>query len=175
MSIDNEFILQDRIQKIQQIVNKYGEENFCISYSGGKDSNVLSELFDLALPNNKIPRVYCNTGIEYKMIVDFVKGKVANDDRFHIITPNINIKTMLEEKGYPFKSKKHSSNYTVFKRNGIQCKTVQRYLQLDPKELDVLQQYFPNERKQCEIIWKPVYEEYRKVGFRLSKNKKENV
>lgn len=305
MSIDNEFILQDRIQKIQQIVNKYGEENFCISYSGGKDSNVLSELFDLALPNNKILRVYCNTGIEYKLIADFVKEKAANDDRFHIITPNINIKTMLEEKGYPFKSKKHSSNYTVFKRNGIQCKTVQRYLQLDPsvpnyspryscpknleyqftennglnfyisdhcceelkekpllkfqkdnnlpiavigitkaeggrramtasclsfangklkafqplipitkewedwfirtyniklpklyyppynfdrtgckgcpfnpklqKELDVLQQYFPNERKQCEIIWKPVYEEYRKVGFRLNKNKKENV
>lgn len=24
-----------------------------------------------------------------------------------------------------------------------------------------------NERKQCEIIWKPVYEEYRRIGYRL--------
>lgn len=31
----NEFLLQDRIQKIQQIIRKYGEENFYISFSGG--------------------------------------------------------------------------------------------------------------------------------------------
>ena len=35
------------------------------------------------------------------------------------------------------------------------------------KELDMLKQYFPAERKQCEIIWKPVYDEYRRIGYRL--------
>ena len=49
------------------------EENAYISYSGGKDSTVLSHLIDEALPNNKIPRVYLNTGIEYLMIVSFVE------------------------------------------------------------------------------------------------------
>lgn len=39
-----------------------------------------------------------------------------------------------------------------------------RYLQ---KELDTLGEYFPEERKQCEIIWKPVYDEYRRLGYRL--------
>lgn len=34
-------------------------------------------------------------------------------------------------------------------------------------ELDTLEKYFPNERKQCEIIWKPVYDEYRRIGYRL--------
>lgn len=34
-------------------------------------------------------------------------------------------------------------------------------------ELDVLEKYFPNERKQCEAIWKPVYDEYRRIGYRL--------
>lgn len=29
---------------------------------------------------------------------------------------------------------------------------------------------FPNERKQCEIIWKPVYAEYRRLGYRLRKD-----
>lgn len=31
---ENEFLLADRIAKIQSTVNKYGQSNFCISYSG---------------------------------------------------------------------------------------------------------------------------------------------
>lgn len=34
--------------------------------------------------------------------------------------------------------------------------------------LDTLEKYFPNERKQCEVIWKPVYDEYRRIGYRLT-------
>lgn len=71
--IDNEFLLMDRIQKIQQVMGKYGEDNFYMSFSGGKDSCVMSALFDEALPGNKIPRVYANTGIELNMMVEFVK------------------------------------------------------------------------------------------------------
>lgn len=71
--MDNEFLLMDRIQKIKQIIKQYGEENFYISFSGGKDSTVLSALVDMALPDNTIPRVYANTGIEYRLIVDFVE------------------------------------------------------------------------------------------------------
>lgn len=70
---ENEFLLQDRIAKIKSVVEKYGEENFYISFSGGKDSTVLSALVDMALPGNKIPRVYANTGIEYKLILEFVE------------------------------------------------------------------------------------------------------
>lgn len=35
------------------------------------------------------------------------------------------------------------------------------------EELNTLEKYFPNERKQCEWIWKPVYDEYRRIGYRL--------
>lgn len=70
--MDNEFLLMDRIQKIQQVINEYGEENFYLSFSGGKDSTVLSALLDMAIPDNTIPRVYANTGIEYQLILDFV-------------------------------------------------------------------------------------------------------
>jgi hypothetical protein len=28
----------------------------------------------------------------------------------------------------------------------------------------------PEEEKQCEIIWKPVYDEYRRIGYRLKKD-----
>lgn len=34
--------------------------------------------------------------------------------------------------------------------------------------LDTLQEFFPNERKQCEAIWKPVYDEYRRLNYRLT-------
>ena len=35
------------------------------------------------------------------------------------------------------------------------------------RELETLEEYFPVERKQCEAIWKPVYELYRKMHYRL--------
>ena len=36
-------------------------------------------------------------------------------------------------------------------------------------QLEIMEKYFPNERKQCELIWKPVYEEYRRIGYRLKR------
>lgn len=68
----NDFILEDRLQKIRQIINQYGENHFYISFSGGKDSTVLSALVDIAISGNVIPRVFADTGIELKMIEDFV-------------------------------------------------------------------------------------------------------
>ena len=53
----------DRIDSVQKVIKKYGEENFVISFSGGKDSTVLSALVDIAIPGNTIPRVFINTGI----------------------------------------------------------------------------------------------------------------
>lgn len=296
--MDNEFILQDRIQKIRQIINQYGEDNFYISFSGGKDSTVLSHLVDMAFPNNKIPRVYADTGIDFNMVHDFVIDMTKNDNRFVIIKPSIPIIPMLKKYGYPFKSKHHSNAVCRFQEHGI-TKWVNFYLQegynwsanrcpkklkyqfdeswdslkisdkccvklkeeplkkwqeenkrpfaiiglmideggrrqsakclawksknkfnFQPlvavtkewedwyieqydikicdiyyppynfertgckgcpfnihiqKELDTLEKYFPAERKQCEIIWKPVYDEYRRIHYRLKEVYKNGV
>ena len=298
--IDNEFLLQDRLQKIRQIINKYGEENFYISFSGGKDSTVLPALVDMAVPENKIPRVYANTGIEYRLILEFVQRERNREHAWELVMlkPSVPIKPMLEKEGYPFKSKEHSKIVDIYNRNGMDCITVPRYLgerdvygtryscptilryqftdefkehlkisdkcclrmkeeplhrwekennkscrilgimpseggrrsttkclsfrnngkvlsfhplsvvtkdwedwfiaeyhinisdiykepynrdrtgckgcpfALDlQEELDMLQKYFPAERKQCEIIWKPVYDEYRRLGYRLRKDR----
>ena len=73
--------LQDRIAKIQAINEQYDlEHNAYLSFSGGLDSVIVSRLLDMALPNNNIPRVYANTGIEY---VKMVK------DTWHITIPYI--------------------------------------------------------------------------------------
>ena len=297
---DNEFLLYDRLTKIQSVIGKYGEENFHISFSGGKDSTVLSALVDMALPNNKIPRVYANTGIELNMIRDFVFDMQKTDKRVVVIKPSIPIKQMLEKEGYPFKSKMHSTYVKKYQNKGLEYKSVRAYtgqeltlrgkpmfrqcpkilkyqftegntlkisdmccirLKEEPiqkwqkehnkpyaivgvmreeggrrfnaqclafsgkklktfqplapvtkeweewfikeyniricdiykepynfprtgckgcpfavhlqHELDTLEQFFPAERKQCEAIWKPVYDEYRRLGYRLNKVEKE--
>ena len=46
----------------------------------------------MAIPENKIPRVYANTGIELNMIKDFVFKKAESDERFKIITHSITIR-----------------------------------------------------------------------------------
>ena len=296
--MDNEFLLMDRIQKIQQIIGKYGEENFYISFSGGKDSTVLSALVDMAIPDNKIPRVYANTGIEYRLILEFVEREREREHPWElvILKPSVPIKPMLEQEGYPFKNKIHAHCVNLYQLYGFEKNMVNGYLGKRPEtwhsrecpkilryqftdenkirisdkccvnmkenplqewakenkkpytmigimmeeggrrmksqclafegkklkkfqplvpvskewedwfineydiqisdiykepynftrtgckgcpfalnlqqELDVMEQYFPNERKQCEIIWKPVYDEYRRLGYRLRKDDK---
>lgn len=287
---DYELLEIDRIAKIQSINKQYDlENNAYLSFSGGKDSTVLHYLLDLALPGNKIPRLFINTGIEYEYIVDFVKKLEQKDSRIQIVNSNVNIKKMLEIEGYPFKSKEHSlklgewqkgsiaksniyykemsgksryacpkkllyqydrnfklrlsdkccyrlkkdifhkwekenkkhilmtgmlaeeggqranlinciitkkdkvvkfhpllvcstdfENYFIekydielcklyyppfnFKRTG--CKGCPYSLDLQ-EQLDIMGKYLPEEKRQCERIWKPVYDEYRRINFRL--------
>ena len=69
-----EFILTDRIAKIQAINEQYDlEHNSYIAFSGGLDSCVVSRLLDVALPNNNIPRIFVNTGVEQKLMHKFVE------------------------------------------------------------------------------------------------------
>lgn len=123
-----EFELADRITKIKSINALYDlEHNAFISFSGGKDSTVLTRLIDEALPDNRIPRVFFNTGIEYKAILEFVRNFAKNDDRFIIYNSSANIRNMLENKGYPFKSKEFAQKLATYQNSGY-CKTVTDYL-----------------------------------------------
>lgn len=51
-----------------------------------------------------------------------------------------------------------------FKRTG--CKGCPYSTDLQD-QLDVMSMFLPHEKKQCEKIWKPVYDEYRRIGYRL--------
>ena len=53
-----------------------------------------------------------------------------------------------------------------FRRTG--CKGCPFAIEIQ-NELDVMEKLLPSERKQCEYIWQPIYEEYRKIGYRLRK------
>lgn len=125
---EEEFIFADRIAKIKSINKDYDlNGNSYISFSGGKDSTVLHYLIDEALPGNNIPRVFMNTGIEYRMIVSFVQNMQKTDSRIQIIHSGQNIKTVLEQNGYPFKSKEHSHLWECWKK-GQKSKWILNYL-----------------------------------------------
>jgi len=126
---ENEFLLEDRLGVIRDTIKKYGEENFYLSFSGGKDSTVVHHLLDMAIPDNKIPRVFSNTGIEYNDIVKFVKELAQQDDRFVMIYPRKNIKEMLEEVGYPFKSKEHSQRLYEWRHGEKNKEYIKKYLE----------------------------------------------
>lgn len=289
---DFEYTEYERCAKIKNVLAEYGEENFAMSYSGGKDSNIMHTLIDLACPDNKIPRVYVNTGIELVAVRKFVEEKAKTDSRIHIIQPQRSIRETLEKYGYPFKSKDHSNKVYTYYNYGMRdsirkyvdhigkfyekkgCPEILKYqftsenkLLISDKccyemkekplalwqknmgrqiaiigvrraeggrrktavclafdkdklkafqplapvsnefedymikkydiklpevyyppfnfdrtgckgcpfniqiqyELDTMEKLLPQERKQCEIIWKPVYDEYRRIGYRLKK------
>ena len=97
---ENELILFDRLEVIRKTIGKYGESNFYVSFSGGKDSTVLHYLIDEALPNNTIPRVYINTGIEYNDILKFVREMNNADERIEIVNSNVHIPSRLKNKSW---------------------------------------------------------------------------
>lgn len=124
--MDYELLLFDRVNMIRDTITRHGEENFYLSFSGGKDSTILHYLIDIALPDNNIPRVFINTGIEYSDIVSFVKELAEQDKRIVIISPKVSIKQMLDKYGYPFKSKEHSCKIGLYK-NGSRSISVMNY------------------------------------------------
>lgn len=126
--MDNELTLFDRLSVIRETDKKWGlRANAYLSFSGGKDSTILHYLLDEALPGNRIPRVFIDTGIEYLAIRKFVMGLAEKDDRFAIIKPTKSIKQVLETYGYPFKSKEHARILATYQRSGM-TKSSERYL-----------------------------------------------
>ena len=92
-------------QRIREWVREYGEDGVSVSFSGGKDSTVLSHLVDEVFPGNHIPRVHVRTGLEYPEIEKFCEEKTHD---LVILKPKKTFKQVIQEYGYPFVSKEVS-------------------------------------------------------------------
>ena len=89
-------------QRIRQWVNEFGVEGVYVSFSGGKDSTVLLHLVRELYPN--VEAVFCDTGLEYPEIREFVK----TFDNVTWLKPKMNFRKVIEKYGYPFISKEVS-------------------------------------------------------------------
>ena len=106
-------------QRIRELIDKVGIDNVYVSFSGGKDSTVLSHLVkevEEEYPEHKaIPLVFCNTGLEYPELVNFVKKQRD----LVMIRPKLSFKEVIEKWGYPCVSKETSERIYAYRNYNI--------------------------------------------------------
>jgi 3'-phosphoadenosine 5'-phosphosulfate sulfotransferase (PAPS reductase)/FAD synthetase len=102
-----------------------------VSFSGGKDSTVLLDLARRCYPD--IEAVFCDTGLEYPEIREFVKSKEnvtwlhpLKYDRRAREYVRTSFKDVIETYGYPVISKEVSRDVSVVKNNP-KCKTADKF------------------------------------------------
>lgn len=86
-------------RRIRDWINEYGEDGVYVSFSGGKDSTVLLNLVREDYP--RVPAVFCDTGLEYPEVRNFVK----KHDNVVWLKPKMTFKQVVEKYGYPMISK----------------------------------------------------------------------
>ncbi len=81
-----------------------------VAFSGGKDSTVLLDQVRKIYPD--VPAVFCDTGLEYPEIRDFVKAV----DNVVWLKPKMTFKAVIEKYGYPVVSKEQSQFLHDYRR-----------------------------------------------------------
>ena len=87
--------------KIEEFYRHYDGKVYW-SFSGGKDSTVLGHIIRGIYPD--VPGVFCDTGLEYPEVREFVQGF----DNVEWLRPAKTFKQVIEDHGYPVVSKKVS-------------------------------------------------------------------
>ena len=93
--------LQAKITMAEQRIREWYEHfdgNVCISFSGGKDSTVLTDLVHGMYPDG--PLVFANTGLEYPEIQAFARSMGAE-----FVRPKMSFSEVISTYGYPIISK----------------------------------------------------------------------
>ncbi len=98
--------LASKVVKSQQRIREWYEHHdgdVYVSFSGGKDSTVMLHVVRQLYPH--IPAVFCDTGLEYPEIRDFVKTV----ENVVWLKPKMPFRKVLDKYGYPVVSKEQSS------------------------------------------------------------------
>ena len=105
--------LDIKIGKTKQRIREWYEYNngdVYVAFSGGKDSTVLLDLVRQIYP--EVPAVFCNTGLEYPEIREFVKSI----DNVTILYPPMNFVEVIKTYGYPMISKEVSAKINTARK-----------------------------------------------------------
>lgn len=108
--------LEEKIGKtkmrIFDAIRRFDTDGLYVSFSGGKDSIVLHHIvaeFEMELFGElRIPRVFCDTGLEYPQLVENIKKMFEGSDILQIIKPTKSFLEVLKVYGYPVISKEQS-------------------------------------------------------------------
>ena len=93
-----------------------------VSISGGKDSDTLSELVEMACPRAGIPRVFIDTGLEYASV-----RKHALEKADVVLRPELSFLQILTKYGYPVISKEVAQAVSEVQRAKVNGKELPSY------------------------------------------------
>ena len=145
-------------QRIREWVEYFGEDGVYVSFSGGKDSTVLLHIVRELYPS--VPAVFCDTGLEFPEIREFVK----TFDNVTWLKPRMNFKRVIEEYGYPIVSKEVSKHiFEIRKRSeisGLPIQETNQYLRSFVEDSDYCKQY-PH---YCKAQWGFLFESDFKIS-----------
>lgn len=104
--------LDDKIALSMERIREFGQAfdwHVASSYSGGLDSTVMIDLVEKVYPG--LPRVYCNTGLEYPEI----NQQVARTENVVVMRPKKPFHRVVSEDGWPIASKKTALGLSVLR------------------------------------------------------------
>lgn len=107
LKIMQSYPLEIKVEKtkarLREWIRYFEIDNVYLSFSGGKDSTVLLDIARQEYPELKA--VFCDTGLEYPEIKEFVK----EFENVEIVRPKKSFKQVITEYGYPIISKEQSA------------------------------------------------------------------
>lgn len=109
------------IMRVSEAIDRYGREGLYISFSGGKDSTVMTDIIQKEFGDD-IPLVFVNTGLEFPEVQSFVKNKNAT-----IIQPKLTFREVVTKYGYPFISKDVATQIYEVRKYGTDTRAYRKY------------------------------------------------
>ena len=119
-------IVDEAINYIQSFEDKYSFEDMFISFSGGKDSTVTSDLVMKAFANSKIMHIYGDTTLEFPLTDEYRKRFSKNHTVIRAKNYEKNFEELCEQIGPPSRVMRWCC--TVFKTGAI-TKTLSQVFQ----------------------------------------------
>lgn len=163
--------LKDKVdltcEKIEQWHNHWDGQIY-VAFSGGKDSTVLLDIVrnKALIPDAQlIPAVFCDTGLEYPEIRNFVK--TVNNVIW--VKPKMNFREVIEKYGYPVVSKQQSLYiYEVRNTKSEKLKNLRMnggykgYFKISDKWKFLIDAPFKISDKCCDVMKKSPMKQYEK-------------
>ena len=160
---------------IKQAVAEFGIDHVYISYSGGKDSSVLSHIAKEMYPN--ILHLFANTTNEYPETIEHIHWeKEENGTNIIIVTPkdakgNLwNFKRVVEYYGYPMFSKRISNAIRTY-QHALSSQTKQNSIDYIQRNFKKYEKYkdLPISDKCCDKLKKePLRRKAQQLGLQCA-------
>lgn len=173
MNLDSKIIQSKYL--IRQAVTEFGIENIYISYSGGKDSTVLSHIAKTMYPN--ILHIFANTTNEYPETLEHIKWeKEKNNTNIISVIPKDShgeiwtFKKVVSTYGYPMFSKRVSNAIRTYQH--AKSDTTRRhsldYIKRNFKKYDDFKE-LPISDKCCDKLKKePIRRKAKELGMKCA-------